>query len=490
MAKNDTKRLLYTAAATLLLSVVFVYLEIWFLVKGFIYLTSFLGLFGFLAFSYDAYKTPIEIVKIEQWANETKINVDSKVESKPFKIEFDQKEWDNLVKKLELSRFFEPLNEKFVKKWVYGFDPEYAKEMVEYWKTKYDWKSRLNILNKYPQFQVKFDDVTLHYIHFVTNENQSNLKKVNLLLVDGWPGAYFSFNGVIEYLNDNYKDYSFDITVPSIPGYGYSIPLDKPLDAIDSAQYFDALMRFVHKNENVQYYIHGEDWGSFVSNNVALLYPNRVKGLHLSMPLPGRQIHMLLGLLVGSVTPKLVLSDEEIAANFTFALGPFIKEFIQKTGYLHVQATIPDSMTIGLSDSPVGLMSYVLYFYSMGSFKSEALGTKDGNLNAYNRDELLDIITFYYMSNSFGSATRFYKSNLGMPKSPAKKRVSTYPTPSKVPTGVQYFKNEAYVYPHKLIKKAYPKLIRFNREKVGGHFANFENPKMVAKDFVEFIKSA
>ena len=129
-------------------------------------------------------------------------------------------------------------------------------------------------------------------------------------------------------------------------------------------------------------------------------------------------------------------------------------------------------------------------FYSSGSFKEARIGKKDGNLSAFDRDSLLDIVTFYYMSNSFGSATRLYKNAVNMPKSPAKKRVSSYPTTTKVNAGVQYFKNELFVYPYSLLKKAYPKLTRFTREKVGGHFANFENPVTVAKDFAEFIKSA
>ena len=257
---SNNQRLLYSSILTLIVSIAFLYLEIWFLFKGTFYSAVFIGLFAFLLICYDQYKTPIEIRSIEKWAEENKISIDkNKVKAEPFKVEFDEKEWNILKQKLELTRVFAPINQKYHPKYEFGFDPEYAKELADYWKTNYNWQKRIEILNRYPQYRIVINDVTIHYVHFVTNQNETSAKKkLNLLLLDGWPGSYFGFYKMIDYLNDNYKDYSFDITVPSIPGFGYSTPLDKPIDVPDTAQHFDALMRFIHDNDNVEYYIHGK----------------------------------------------------------------------------------------------------------------------------------------------------------------------------------------------------------------------------------------
>lgn len=157
---------------------------------------------------------------------------------------------------------------------------------------------------------------------------------------------------------------------------------------------------------------------------------------------------------------------------------------------INKKATTPDTLCIGLTDSPIGLLGYLLEKYSMGSFdKEKIIGSKDGNLGAFDRDELLDIVTYYWMTNSISTSCRFYKTNLGVKKSAMKAKLAKYPTPIRVAVGVQYFKNEVYTYPQSLLRLSYPKLVRFNLMKVGGHFANFENPDLCAKDFIEFIKS-
>ena len=138
------------------------------------------------------------------------------------------------------------------------------------------------------------------------------------------------------------------------------------------------------------------------------------------------------------------------------------------------------------------MLGYLLEKYSLGSFNKEnqVIGSKDGNLSAFDRDDLLDIVTYYWMSNSISSSCRFYKSNVGVKKTPIKAKISKYPTATRVTVGVLYFKNEVFSYPQSLVRLAFPKLNRFNLMKVGGHFANFENPELCAKDFVEFIKNA
>lgn len=203
---------------------------------------------------YQHYTNVALTKSVTEWAEANKIIIEKeKIKLKPFKIEFDQSEWGFLLKKLEMSRYFKPLNEKYSERNEYGFDPDYTQELVEYWKTKFNWKSQVDYLNKFPQFQIQINETTIHFVRVITNKNDDKVT-IPIMLIDGWPGSFFGFYKMIDYISREFKDISFDIIVPSIPGYGYSTPLDRPIDAQDTAQLFDAMMRYLH-GENVKYFV-------------------------------------------------------------------------------------------------------------------------------------------------------------------------------------------------------------------------------------------
>ncbi len=137
------------------------------------------------------YYTNVTLTKsVTEWAEANKIIIEKeKIKLKQFKIEFDQSEWDFLLKKLEMSRYFKPLNEKFVARNEYGFDPEYAEELVAYWKTKFNWKSQVDYLNKFPQFQIQINETTIHFVRVITNKNDDKAS-IPIMLMDGWPGSF------------------------------------------------------------------------------------------------------------------------------------------------------------------------------------------------------------------------------------------------------------------------------------------------------------
>jgi hypothetical protein len=205
---------------------------------------------------YDEFDTNRNLDRLENWSEMNKISVDkNNIKLKPFKIEFDQSEWGFLLKKLEMSRYFKPLNEKYSERNEYGFDPDYTQELVEYWKTKFNWKSQVDYLNKFPQFQIQINETTIHFVRVITNKNDDKAS-IPIMLMDGWPGTFFGFYKMIDYINTEFKHTSFDIIVPTIPGYGYSTSLDRPLDTLDTAQLFDGIMRYSH-GESVKYFVHG-----------------------------------------------------------------------------------------------------------------------------------------------------------------------------------------------------------------------------------------
>jgi juvenile hormone epoxide hydrolase len=169
-------------------------------------------------------------------------------------------------------------------------------------------------------------------------------KTVKLVLIDGWPGCNLSFLKLIEYLTTTYLNVSWDIIVPSIPGYGYSTPLNKPLDTIDTAHYFDALMRFIHNETQLEYFVHGEDWGSLVTNHLAQMYPGRVKAIHMSMPVAGQGFSVILNFLLANYAPSLFLTPEE--QHIDYSLSKLVSVLVNELGYMHLQATKPDSIII------------------------------------------------------------------------------------------------------------------------------------------------
>ncbi|RNA14863.1 epoxide hydrolase 1-like [Brachionus plicatilis] len=435
---------------------------------------------------YEETRSISELKKIEQWAEENKIKVDKSIEVEKFKIEFDQKEWSLLKQKLSLTRYFTALED--VPSFDYGFDPDYARELVEYWQTNFDWKSQVDYLNKYPQFRIRINDTIIHYVHYITNPNAA--KKVNLLLLDGWPGAFFGFFQAIEFIQKTYTDISFSIVVPSIPGFGFSNPTVKVVDPFDTALIFDALLRFLN-GENSQYFIHGEDWGSLISTYLAKLYPQRVKGIHITMP-PLTSFFdskSLFYALIGQFFPNSILTEQEIQFGVKFSLSEIASLIIKKTGYFHIQATKPDSIGAGMNDSPLGLLTYILEKYSFGTFGlNKVLGTKDGGLKRFERDHLLTILTYYWMTNSITSSMRLYRNTFyTMEKGWPRSVLNMVKITQKVPVGVQVFEHEVSFVPFKVLQGKYLNLSQYILVEDGGHFANFENPEKISINFIEFV---
>ena len=180
--------------------------------------------------------------KAAEWGKENTPKLDkSAIKREEFKIKYDEAEWNLLQAKLNLTRYFNRLEN--IPDFSYGFNPEYAKELVTYWRKSFDWKKQIDRLNKYKQYRITINNTIIHYIYHETNRGKQVKQTINLMLIDGWPGCSFSFNDMIEKIETEFKDVSFKIIVPSIPGYGYSTPLNRVVDLVDSSILFDAIMR-------------------------------------------------------------------------------------------------------------------------------------------------------------------------------------------------------------------------------------------------------
>ena len=196
---------------------------------------------------YQKQNREVTTQRVADWGkqNELKLSKDD-YKREQFKIEFDETQWTDLKKRLDNTRYFNRLED--ATDFSFGFNPEYAKELVEYWRTSFDWRKQIDRLNKYTQYRATINNTVIHYIFHETNPELRATKSpqpaINLMLIDGWPGCSFSFLKMIEKIESEFKDVSFRIFVPSIPGYGYSTPLKRVVDTIDTAFLFDALMRY------------------------------------------------------------------------------------------------------------------------------------------------------------------------------------------------------------------------------------------------------
>ena len=215
-----------------------------------------------------------------------------------------------------------------------------------------------------------------------------------------------------------------------------------------------------------------------------------MKAIHITMPsfnfIFGDPL-AILNLIALQFLPSYLLTEGEIKHNFIYKLSDYGSVMLKETGYFHLQATKPDTLGFGLTDSPVGLMAYYLEKYAIGTFRKNCFGHKDGLLNKFDRDELLTIITYYWMTNSATSSCQMYKNAFYNFQNWPNREIRYLKI--KTPAAVQYFKNEFITIPYAVLKYGYLNLKRFNIENQGGHFAAFENPELTAKDFVEFIKS-
>lgn len=315
-----------------------------------------------------------------------------------------------------------------------------------------------------------------------------------MLLLNGWPSTVFEMYKAIDYIEANYnndKQY-YDIIVPSIPGYGYSTPLNRPFDAADVARVYDALMRHLF-GENCVYYVHGEDWGSIIANFLAQLYPNRVKGIHVTMVSPTASLDKkrILTTIFTDLFPSYMLSEEEKASNLTFTFYKRFMHILKMTGYFHMQATTPDTLGFGLTDSPIGLMTYLVEKYLAGSFSSKNIyGTKDGQINKLSRDDLLTMVTYYWMTNTITSSMRLYKCQMyQLAAEPPKSYIAKAETPSKVPVSLVYVPYEVDHTPYSVARRLFGNLTQYTILKKGGHFGAYLETKLVIDDFIKFIRS-
>ncbi|XP_054009276.1 juvenile hormone epoxide hydrolase 2-like [Hylaeus anthracinus] len=230
-----------------------------------------------------------------------------------------------------------------------------------------------------------------------------------------------------------------------------------------------------------KFYVQGGDWGSVVVSNIAILFPEKVIGMHNNMctSLGPRD---LFWYIVGSYLPWLVIENEQDKE--FYPVSKFLGFLVQESGYFHIQATKPDTVGVGLSSSPDGLAAYILEKFSTGTNSAYRERDDGGLLEKFTLDELLDNIMVYWVTNSMTTSMRLYAENF----SSSYRALKIDRMPIRVPTACAVFPHELLSVPKFLLKQRYPNVIQYNYSPRGGHFAALEEPRLLADDVFNFVK--
>lgn len=363
-----------------------------------------------------------------------------------FKINVAQEVLNDLSARIKNTRWTE---EPEGSGWNYGTNSGYLKELTKYWENNYDWRKQEEALNKYPQFTTEIDGTTIHFIHVKGKGTSKN----PLLLIHGWPDSYYRFYKIISLFTE--AENSFDLVIPSIPGFGFSSHHAVNTDV--TAAIFSKLM--VESLGYDEYFVAGGDMGSVIAKSMANQFPQQVKAIHLT------DVGYPDGTEDWSKMTQAEQQFGQLIQNWFFTEGAFNM----------VQSTKPQSLSYGLNDSPVGLAAWIIEKFNSWS-------DNDGHIeNSFTKDELITNIMIYWVGQSINSSIRTYAENarasyMGGLKSSQK---------VNVPTGVSLFPKEAQ-FPLEWAERMV-NVASFTKPEKGGHFAPMEVPDVYAAELSNFF---
>ena len=341
--------------------------------------------------------------------------------------------------------------------------------LAKYWATDYDWRKCEAKLNAVPNFITNIDGLNIHFIHVRSKEKNA----LPLIITHGWPGSIIEQMKIIGPLTDptaygGKAEDAFDLVIPSLPGYGFSgKPTATGWDPQRVARAWAVLM---NRLGYTRYVAQGGDWGNAVTEQMALQRPAGLIGIHTNMPATVPP-DIDKAAFAGAPAPSGLSGDEKRAYD---QLAFFYKHGL---GYANEMANRPQTL-YALADSPVGLAAWMCDHDAA----SQALIARvfDGRPEGLTRDDILDNVTFYWLTNTAISSARLYWES---------KLAFFAPKGVPIPAAVSAFPDELYTAPKSWTEKAYPKLIHYNRLPKGGHFAAWEQPELFVGEMRAGFKS-
>jgi pimeloyl-ACP methyl ester carboxylesterase len=342
-------------------------------------------------------------------------------------------------------------------------------KVARHWQTEYDWRKVEARLNALPHFMTNIDGLDIHFIH-VRSKHENALP---LIVTHGWPGSVIEQLKIVGPLTDptahgaSASD-AFDVVIPSMPGYGFSgKPTATGWDAVRIARAWIVLMK---RLGYTRYVAQGGDWGALVTDQIGVQAPPELLGIHNSMP--GAVPADVNGAALADAPAPSGLSADEKGAYEQLA-------FFYKHGlsYALEMGSRPQTL-YGIEDSPAGLAAWILD-HDARSYELMAR-VFDGRPEGLTRDDVLDNITLYWLTNTGVSSARLYWEN---------KLAFFAPKNVSIPVAVSAFPDELYQCPRSWAERAYPKLIYYNKVAKGGHFAAWEQPQLFSAEMREAFRS-
>jgi len=371
---------------------------------------------------------------------------------KPFRVKIPQQILDDLHRRIELTRWPDEITGS---EWNFGANLSYMKELADYWINKFDWRKTEDEINSFPNFIAEIDRYKIHFMHI----RGDGKKSVPLIITHGWPGSFLEMMKLIPMLTNN-TEFSFDLVVPSMMGYGFSQKMDSP--GCNVYLMGEQWFKLMNELGYIKFGAQGGDFGAGVSTVLALKYPENIIGLHLNY-------------IPGSYAPYITEGERLTHEEIQFQKDD--DEWYSREGaYSQQQRTKPLTLAYGLNDSPIGLCAWIIEkFYGWADCKGSIE-------NVFTKDELLANVTLYWVTETIHSSIRLYNENS---KVPIHFKKNDY---VKVPVGIARFPLEEPFPPRRYIERGF-NIKHWTDMPSGGHFAAMEKPESLAEDIKNFFQS-
>ena len=363
----------------------------------------------------------------------------------PFTIQVPQDQLDDLRQRLEQTRW---PDDQPVAGWEQGVPSAPLRALVDHWRTDYDWRKCEAWLNGIGQYRTRIDGLDIHFLHIRSAKPDA----MPLLLTHGWPGSVLEFRKTIGPLTDpvahgGQPADAFDLVIPSLPGYGFS---GKPgATGWGVERIAKAWAELMRRLGYARYVAQGGDWGSAVTMCLAVDEPEGLAGVHFNM--------------LSIIPPDL---PEELDAEELAALDGMRQFNEREFAYAYLQASKPQTLGFALADSPVGQAAWI---YEKLQRWSDCDGTPE---NALSRDEMLDTITLYWLTNSGASSARLYWESMH----------SFRPRNVRIPLGYTQFPREIIWPARRWADRYFENIVHWNSVDKGGHFAAWEQPGIFVRE--------
>ena len=378
---------------------------------------------------------------------------------RPFRVNVPEAELNELRRRIDATRWPE---RETVRDTSQGVQLATIQKLARYWATDYDWRTCEAKLKALAQFITEIDGLDIHFIH-VRSKHEDALP---LIVTHGWPGSIIEQLKIIDPLTNptahgGSASDAFHLVIPSMPGYGFSgKPATTGWDPVRIARAWATLMQRLGYQ---RYVAQGGDWGALIVDMMGVEAPAGLVGIHSNMA-GAVPADVAKALQLGDPPPSGLSAEEKGAWDH---LDFFFKHDL---AYAQEMGTRPQTL-YGIADSPVGLAAWLLD-HDTGSYELIAR-VFDGTSEGLTRDDILDNITLYWLTNTAISSARLYWEN---------KLPFFTPKNVAIPVAVSVFPDDIDAPPRSWVEKAYPNLIHYNRLPKGGHFAAWEQPQLLVEE--------